>query len=223
MKRKRKSDYKKYIFMGIFAIVGVIIILIGSTTAIINIEKRQKDNHENIANTATNMAIIKDETFENTAYANTIDEVDEKFIQVKQIVPENYNFLTRLYEGNLDDTVLYERIYRIVFEVIPDTYKELNGKDNAEIVNYYQMFQEEIFNLTGIESEQEYIKFVESVIKIGNGKYASSVFMVNNFVANDKYSTVDLILNFSTGSIILKIDILNNTTNDSKDIIFTLK
>lgn len=223
MRRKRKSNYKKYIFMGIFVVVAMVIILVSSITAIINNGKKQNINQENIVETNTNMTVIKDESFENTIYANVINEVEEKFIQAKQVVPENYNFLTRLYEGKLDDTILYERIYRLVFEVIPDTYKDLKEKNDTEIAEYYKTYQVEIYNLTGIENEQGYINFVKSVNKIGEGEYVSSVFAVNNFVAEEDYSIVDLTINFTTGSITFETHILNNTNEDLKDIKFIVK
>ena len=93
MKEKGKSNKsrKRIITILLIAIIAVVAVVIG-----IVIYSKIKTEESKIQNR-------KD-------YEETLSVVKDEFFEEGKIVPDNYNFYTRLYDGTVKDEIVYERI-----------------------------------------------------------------------------------------------------------------
>ena len=138
------------------------------------------------------------------------------------IIPGEYNFLIRLYEGNVNENVFYSAIYKLVFEEIPEINANLKNKSIEEIENYYQNNKERIYSNLGIDNFEDYNEIVKEVSKLENITYKSSKFDTRSFAQNSEtgYSSLNLEINFETSSISLKMFIINEIQDNKPKIKF---
>lgn len=150
-------------------------------------------------------------------------EVDEEYLKNQMIIPEEYNFLIRLYEGNLNENVFYSAIYKLVFEEIPEINTNLKNKNAEEIENYYQNNKDRIYSNLGIDNFEKYNKIVGEVLKLKDITYKSSRFDTKSFEQNNEtgYSSLNLEINFETSSVNFKMFIINEIQNNKPKIKFT--
>ena len=198
--RKKDKEIKKYIFIGIIVFIVLIIMVI------ILISKISNNNETDSPN-----------------YENAIEEVKEYFLEEGKIVPDNYNILTRLYEGEINDSDVYRKIYMLTYKTIPNTYENLSNATDEEIAKYYDKNTEKILDNTGIEEKEEYIAFVKEICKQEKGEYINSKFDVENYSSDEEYSKVDLEIEFTTGTICLEMQVRNTIGKEAENIKFIAK
>ncbi len=152
-------------------------------------------------------------------------EVDEKFLRNEQIVPEGYNYLLRLYEGNVSEKDIYSSIYKLVFEEIKEINDNLKDKTNEEIETYYETNKDRIYKNLGIEDYTYYKEIVEKIQKIDCTTYKKSYFDVKKFVADGEngYSKLELKIEFEKSEITFEMYIVNGIRVNKPDIKFILK
>ncbi len=193
---------KKYIKITIFTFVILLILLI-TCIIIYNVLKGKNEP-------------IYEENLE------AQQEVDEEYLENQMIIPGEYNFLIRLYEGNVNENVFYSAIYKLVFEEIPEINANLKNKSIEEIENYYQNNKERIYSNLGIDNFEDYNEIVKEVSKLENITYKSSKFDTRSFAQNSEtgYSSLNLEINFETSSISLKMFIINEIQDNKPKIKF---
>ncbi len=205
-KRKKKNN-------NLIVILIIIIVLIVIFAFLVNAIKKETTKKEEIS---------QDEIITNytpdVEYEETMNVVKEQFEEIGQIVPENYNFLTRMYEGNVTDTVLYSKIYNFIRKIVPETYKELKDADESLIISYFNTNKETIYSDLGINTEEDYLNLVKKIKEIGDKEYLSSSFDVSKFETKNKYSKVPLIIQYEGVSISIDVCVINNE-NDNLPIV----
>ena len=127
MKKNRKRNNNSKVLglvIALFTIICAIIMLV-----IVLISQKEKEQPQNtIAEDQAVMQEIKEE------YKNS----------KKQLVPDHYNILTRLYEGTVKSEEVYQKLYIIVYETIPEIQKELGiNPSQEEIKQYYKKNKEQ--------------------------------------------------------------------------------
>lgn len=197
---KKNNIKKTIIFVFIFCIL--IVILLFFIILKNNSKLSEVDNETNME-----------------SYENALKEANEEFLEKKEIVPDNFNFLVRLYEGDVESSYIYSRIYQIVFETIPDIYNKFKDSDEEKIFNYYDENSENIFDELGIDNKEEFVKFVNVVCNLNNIEYDSSIFDIKTLQNNDRYSNLNLQINFKDeNKIVFNLNIINKQ-EDGKPIL----
>lgn len=157
-------------------------------------------------------------------YENVVKKVNEQYKEQGKIVPENYNFLIRLYEGDVQSDEIYSKIYNLVYKVIPDIKNNLENLSNEEIKKYYEKNKEEIISVMGIDDFENYLLLVQKVCKLENIEYNNCEFDVKNYVYNENedYSKVNLKIKFSS-SISVELNIKNKVEENKESIVIVAK
>lgn len=202
MKKKNIKETILFAIIFCFLIIALLVIII------------LKNNSENDQN-------IDTETV--SSYENVLEEVNNEFLEKKEIVPENYNFLVRLYEGNVKSSYMFSEIYKTVFEVIPEVYNQFKESDNEKIINYYNENTEKILNSLGITSQEEYLKFVNVVCNLNNFEYNNAIFDIQTLQNNGEYSNLNLEINFKEDNkIVFNFCIINEITDGKPKLKFLI-
>lgn len=199
MSRRKKKDNNLIIILIAIVLLIILVALLVTIIKKITTNKNEVYTNDIITNVAPDIE-----------YEETMNIVREEFEEIGQIVPENYNFLTRMYEGNIEDTVLYSKIYDFIRKTVPETYKLLKDYDDTQITNYFNENRQTIINNLGIENADDYVKMVNQIKNIGDKNYISSSFDVSKYEAGEKYSTVPLIIQYKGVVISIDVSIINN-------------
>ncbi len=169
---------------------------------------------------------------ENTELASTVEEDKKVIDSVKdyyknvegQIVPDNYNFLARMYEGNVSSNDIYKQIYMFVFVGMPEVNKELGENPSDELISeVYKQKENIISSYYGIETEDEFKEFIDKTANIKYEDFQNAIFTFDNYVENDEYTTLDLEIQYSNGNLSLQISIINQITEGKPSIKFVAK
>ena len=209
---RKISKRKLFLFL-----IIILIMIFVTGINLINVMKKATVSEENIVTNTIEEANYTGD------YERTIEQTKQDFIDAEQIVPEYYNMLARLYEGEINTTDVYKKIYSLVYEIIPDTYENLKDKNESEIRTYFETNEEEIKRSLGIDNVSDYINFVVRACEISNNKYVTSSFDVNTFSNDGTYSTIDLNIEYLNINIVVEMKIINEKNNDNPDIIFKIK
>ena len=209
---RKISKRKLFLFL-----IIILIMIFVTGINLINVMKKATVSEENIVTNTIEEANYTGD------YERTIEQTKQDFIDAEQIVPEYYNMLARLYEGEINTTDVYKKIYSLVYEIIPDTYENLKDKNESEIRTYFETNEEEIKRSLGIDNVSDYINFIVRACEISNNKYVTSSFDVNTFSNDGTYSTIDLNIEYLNINIVVEMKIINEKNNDNPDIIFKIK
>ena len=209
---RKISKRKLFLFL-----IIILIMIFVTGINLINVMKKATVSEENIVTNTIEEANYTGD------YERTIEQTKQDFIDAEQIVPEYYNMLARLYEGEINTTDVYKKIYSLVYEIIPDTYENLKDKNESEIRTYFETNEEEIKRSLGIDNVSDYINFVVRACEISNNKYVTSSFDVNTFSNDGTYSTIDLNIEYLNINIVVEMKIINEKKDDNPDIIFKIK
>lgn len=209
---RKISKRKLFLFL-----IIILIMIFVTGINLINVMKKATVSEENIVTNTIEEANYTGD------YERTIEQTKQDFIDAEQIVPEYYNMLARLYEGEINTTDVYKKIYSLVYEIIPDTYENLKDKNESEIRTYFETNEEEIKRSLGIDNVSDYINFVVRACEISNNKYVTSSFDVNTFSNDGTYSTIDLNIEYLNINIVVEMKIINEKNDDNPDIIFKIK
>lgn len=202
--RKKKNTSKLLLL-----IIIVFILIIITIVNIVSITKNE--NKQEPSNIVEEENLVVDKEFN-----ETIENVQEEFINNGQIVPENYNFLVRLYEGPVDSDELYNKLYEVIYKDIPETLSYTYGKSQDEIINYFNQNSSIIGQMYGIDNSTDFINFVTKISDINGAEYSSSIFDVENLKDVNEYTELEFKVKYSNGkeiSFILKLVNSNNTNN----------
>lgn len=152
-----------------------------------------------------------------------IENVKEYYKDVEgQIVPDNYNFLARMYEGNVSSNDIYKAIYMFIFVGIPNINEQLGSNpSDAKILEVYNNNTDIIFSYFGIENEDEFKEFIDKTREIKMENFQNSTFTFDEFKVDDDYTTLDLEIKYETNSLNLKMSIINQTEEGKPSIKFT--
>lgn len=198
--RKNKISTKK---IGIIAtIVAVLIIIV--FFMIINIYAKIKTEEEKINN--------------KNNFENIKTGVIEEHYQNGEIIPENDNFFTRLYDGTVKDEEIYEKLFLLVNYTIPSIKDSLKEKNEQEIKKYYNENKEKILTSIGCENQDEFLKFKKIIDKVDKNKFKKAKYDIEKFIEEDEYVTVPIILEYENETIIIKLELLkrNSLENNVK-------
>lgn len=209
---RKISKRKLFLFL-----IIILIMIFVTGINLINVMKKATVSEENIVTNTIEEANYTGD------YERTIEQTKQDFIDAEQIVPEYYNMLARLYEGEINTTDVYKKIYSLVYEIIPDTYENLKDKNESEIRTYFETNEEEIKRSLGIDNVSDYINFIVRACEISNNKYVTSSFDVNTFSNDGTYSTIDLNIEYLNINIVVEMKIINEKNDDNPDIIFKIK
>ena len=184
MKEKNKSNKSRKMIITILliAIIAVVVVVIG-----IVIYSKIKTEESKIQNR-------KD-------YEETLSTVKDEFFEEGKIVPDNYNFYTRLYDGTVKDEVVYERIYYLVKVAIPNINKTLGNMSEGDLRSYYKNNKERIEAGLGSENENEFVKIVKTIKEKNLEGYKDASFDVANYEDGDPFVKVPLKLTFDNGEL----------------------
>jgi len=208
----RKSKKKSNRILLLIIVLAVFIIITVVNIVVINNKKTDTNNENQV--TAEN-TVSNDVDFQ-----NALEEVEEEFLEAGQIVPENYNFLVRLYSGPVDSSDLYDKLYSVIYTDIPNINNNLYGKTDGEITEYFNSNYQDIMDKFGIEDVNNFKNFVLKVTQIKDAKYVSSSLDVANYKEENDYAYVDLDVKYSNNKEVKLTIKLSNSENNNSIIIY---
>ena len=118
---KRKAINTKR--LTIFVILAALLIIIGFAFTVTNYIRIKKEEEK-----------LKNKSEYETAKSDIIRNHYEE----GEIIPEHDNIFARLYNGNVNDKEIYKKLYYFVNYAAPTLQKNLNGKSEKEIRNYFK-------------------------------------------------------------------------------------
>ena len=203
--RKKKSNTK---ILSSILIAGIIIGILILITIISIIIFKTKENEKTDNNVISNSINETNSAEKDEEYEETIKKVNEGYLEKGEIVPENYNFLVRLYDGVVDDTELYSKLYKVIYQNIPELIDNLYGKSENEIIEFFNVNKQNVYETFGIDNSEEFIKLINKISNVKDLEYSSSTLDVENLQDDNEYTTVDLKVKYSTGkeiTLVLKL------------------
>ena len=138
-------------------------------------------------------------------YENAISKVDNNYYANGQIVPENDNKLARLYEGTVYDEVMYEKIYGLVENTIPNINNNLGNLSDEELTNYYTNNENRVKQSIGSETVEEFISFVRYIEEMNPTGFEGAKYDVALFEDGENYALVPLKLEYKNKTITIKM------------------
>lgn len=167
-----------------------------------------------------NKLVIKNEIEDD--YDEVIKNVQNDFLDEGEVVPNNYNFLTRLYSGEVQDSAIYARVYQLIFEYIESIY-ELKDKTEFNLEEYYKQNKDYLAIVFEITNFEEFTKFFEKIAELPSINYVDSSFILSEYYEGDEYDSVDLEIQFEGAKITFKLELIKQITSGKQDIKFILK
>lgn len=142
------------------------------------------------------------------SYETAIQELKNEQIEEGKIVPDRFNMIVRMYEGDVDTSQVYRDLHTLVFISIPDMQKKFKGKDNSEIENYYKDNKDRIQTNLGINNVENYLDLVNYVKDKELGEFVESKFDELGFknLGDRDQVPVELTFTRETLTIIVEID-----------------
>ena len=203
---------KKRNFNGILILIVIIAILIVITIINIMALKNQKEEPPKVAE---ENAVTEKKDFD-----EALNELNQEFIENGEIVPENYNFLVRIYEGPIKEGEIYSKLYDVIYKHIPELLNNLYGKTDNEIIEYMNQNRELIKSNFGIEYTEDLINLVKKMSDTKDATYASSVLDIANIRDEGNYSVVDLNVKYNNNTDVnLVLKIINEYKGNESTII----
>lgn len=188
-----------------FLLVIIIIILI-SCIILLNIENKEQNN-------------IVDNNVE--AEKEVIIPLDENVI-----IPKNsYLFFGEYIKGEIESQEIYNTIYYFSNTVIPKYYTELKGKNEKEIIGYYEKNQKEIEGLMNIEKKEEFVGFIKYInsINVDTLKLEQIEFMKDTIVPKKDFTEATMKFVYKGDkSIKLNVKVFKKVQKLNRNIIFSI-
>ena len=197
MGNNNKNKTKK---LAIFVIISAIIIIIGFIITINNFAKI-KQEEEKVKN--------------RQEYEDIKQGIVDSHLDEGEIIPDNYQFFARLYTGTVNTKEIYEKIFYLVRYTVPDIKGKINGKSDSEIKKYYKDNELKIKTVIGIESEEEFLKFVSYINDVDYKEFEKAKYDVENFSEDIDFATVPLELKYSNKTIVLKLVVAKRKSQDN--------
>lgn len=187
-------------------VILLIILLLGQLTYF-NFSKKKPENTTNIVNTTVNNETEEEEM------RNGVEED----VVIKNVVePVNIAELSQIYQGNTKLIELEKTLYTFVNENIKKIYNMTTGKSVNQILQLYDLNEQEIKNMN-ICSREDFNGVSSECIKISRIKeanYASSTVDLESFNGNENgYSTFKLKIIYTNSSEIeIKVYLANDNS-----------
>ena len=216
MKKKLKKRRLVVLIIIVVILVIAVITLIQSISRLLN-----GKNTPNMLNSNSNS--IGNSLDYRSEYENVIKETKEDFLKMNQIVPDNYNIFAKMYSGEVPTKRLYEKLYSLVYDIIPKTYNDLKGKNQNEIEEYYYKNIDNIKNDLGIDNVEDYIRFANKALEIANNTYVSALMDVNNFSQKGNYTNIDINITYSELSVLFVVSVINNESESDGEPTFIIR
>ncbi len=143
-----------------------------------------------------------------------IEEQLESYLSDK-ITPKGIAKLYGNYKGDNDLNDMYRSIYSFV-NYLPTLSKKVKYDNNNNIISYYESNKKEIRENTGISKQDDFIKLIEYLNKIGyhGEKFVSCEIDSSTFNTGKKYFSFELTFNFENidNNFKLKLNFANYTS-----------
>lgn len=181
-KKKRDEKYKKRIIIGLLIIFVLLLLLIVAFIFYFKMDSEE------------------DKIKNRQGYENVLTNIKNERYKKGEIVPDEDNIYTRLYNGTVSDSVLYGKIYYLVSVAIPNINNNLGNMSDIDLRDYYSNNKARIEQGIGSTSQQEFVDFVKYIKSCNLVNYKNARYDSKNYEDGQDYATIPLILEYEEGS-----------------------
>lgn len=138
-----------------------------------------------------------------------------------KIMPINVSPLFTTYNGNIDQRSIYKAMYIFANELVENYHNKVKDFDEQQLKEYYNKKSNVIQKELGIDDEDEFLKFAETLKKINNDKLILESYTINPNTIKRKNNSTEfvLILKYQDNEkIAFYLNILNNSTSNKTPI-----
>lgn len=138
------------------------------------------------------------------------------------IIPKNsYLFFGKYVKGEVESQDIYNTIYYFANTIIPKYYTDLKGKDEKQVVEYYEKNKEDIHKLMEFENKEEFVKFIKEINAMNEEKITLKQieFLENKIVPHKDYTLAELKFEYNS-SLNFKIKVYKKVQKLNRNIIF---
>lgn len=196
--KKNSSKGNKKII--ILVTLLVLILLVGFIITVINYAKVKEEENK-----------IKNRE----SYENAIQEVKQEILENGEILPNRYNMIERMYEGEVSTDQIYPDIYNLVMITIPDIQKRFKGKGNNEIESFYKDNKGRIEKNLGLDNKEDYLNFVNYIKELDLGEFVDSTFIEAEYksLTDVEQVPLEIVYTKKTIKVIMEIDLKESDKN----------
>lgn len=129
-----------------------------------------------------------------------------------RIFPENREVLEEKYNGNLDLNYVYEKLYELVHQNISILQSDLVNLNSTQLNTYLENNKTNLIASTGITTIQELSKLSLNIQgkSINDTDYINSEIDTSSYVEDEKYDSVNIIINYKNCKLYFKLYIAND-------------
>lgn len=129
-----------------------------------------------------------------------------------RIFPENREVLEEKYNGNLDLNYVYEKLYELVHQNISTLQSDLENLNSTQLNTYLENNKTNLIASTGITTIQELTKLSLNIQgkSINDTDYINSEIDTSSYVEDEKYDSVNIIINYKNCKLYFKLYIAND-------------
>lgn len=129
-----------------------------------------------------------------------------------RIFPENREVLEEKYNGNLDLNYVYEKLYELVHQNIFSLQSDLENLNSTQLNTYLENNKTNLIASTGITTIQELSKLSLNIQgkSINDTDYINSELDTSSYVEDEKYDSVNIIINYKNCKLYFKLYIAND-------------
>lgn len=129
-----------------------------------------------------------------------------------RIFPENREVLEEKYNGNLDLNYVYEKLYELVHQNISALQSDLENLNSTQLNTYLENNKTNLIASTGITTIQELTKLSLNIQgkSINDTDYINSEIDTSSYVEDEKYDSVNIIINYKNCKLYFKLYIAND-------------
>ena len=129
-----------------------------------------------------------------------------------RIFPENREVLEEKYNGNLDLNYVYEKLYELVHQNISILQSDLENLNSTQLNTYLENNKTNLIASTGITTIQELSKLSLNIQgkSINDTDYINSEIDTSSYVEDEKYDSVNIIINYKNCKLYFKLYIAND-------------
>lgn len=129
-----------------------------------------------------------------------------------RIFPENREVLEEKYNGNIDLNYVYEKLYELVHQNISILQSDLENLNSTQLNTYLENNKTNLIASTGITTIQELSKLSLNIQgkSINDTDYINSEIDTSSYVEDEKYDSVNIIINYKNCKLYFKLYIAND-------------
>jgi len=131
------------------------------------------------------------------------------------------NTVSDVYKGEIATYKIYNKL-RNIFEVyLPDIYTNVYGMDSEELIDFYQSDRSRIKNVIGIETQEEFLEFIEKALAIDCDfvEYEGITYTLGSYKKDGNEETMKFVMKYKNGKdlkCILHINALSTETLNAR-------